>query len=134
MHHGDRLSQAHPLLKQLFDAVADDPHCPDFVILDAQRGRKAQEEAFEDGHSRAHFGQSAHNWAPAVALDVCPYPIDWNDFARFKDLAVIVKRHAAKLSIPIGWGGDWTKLKDMPHYELTPWREFAKQSKPFEGD
>lgn len=133
IHHAERLDHAHPLLKRLFEAVSADPTCPDFVVLDAQRGRAAQEKAFNEGHSRAHFGQSAHNWTPALALDICPYPIDWNDFDRFKALAVVVKNHAAESGIPIGWGGDWIKLKDMPHYELTPWRDFAKKAEPFHG-
>jgi peptidoglycan L-alanyl-D-glutamate endopeptidase CwlK len=125
-----RLAGAHPLLQKLFAAVAIDTP---ILVLDSQRGRKAQEQAFALGHSRAHFGQSAHNWAPAIALDVVPFPLDWEDTARFKALAKIVKAKAAELDIPLQWGGDWKTLVDMPHYELTPWRDFAKTSKPFEG-
>lgn len=124
-----RLDGAHPLLRQLFTAVAADTP---IAILDAQRGRAAQERAFALGHSRAHFGQSAHNWAPALALDVVPEPIDWTDLDRFRALAALVKAKAIAFGIPIVWGGDWPRLKDMPHYELSPWREFARQALPFE--
>lgn len=124
------LAQAHPLLQQLFTEVIKDFDCK---VLDAQRGRAKQEEAFKRGNSRAHFGQSPHNWSPAIALDVVPYPIDWNDLARFRKLGALVKKKAAALGIPISWGGDWKSLKDYPHYELTPWRTYAKKSKPFEG-
>lgn len=79
-----RLAGAHPLLRQLFTAVA--AQIP-ILVLDSQRGRRAQEQALAAGHSRAHFGQSAHNWSPAVALDVVPAPLDWNDFGRFVALA-----------------------------------------------
>jgi len=125
-----RLDGAHPLLRKLFAKVGEQTN---IAVLDSQRGRAAQERAFALGHSRAHFGQSAHNWAPAVALDVVPYPIDWNNLQRFRNLAAIVKAEAKQMGIPIAWGGDWKKLLDMPHYELTPWRDYAAKSKPFEG-
>jgi peptidoglycan L-alanyl-D-glutamate endopeptidase CwlK len=69
-----------------------------------------------------------------VALDVVPYPIDWNNLPRFKALSAFVLAKAAALNVPIVWGGNWPKLKDMPHYELGPsWRTWAAKSKPFEG-
>ena len=125
-----RLDGAHPLLRNLFAAVA--AKTP-IVVLDSQRGRSAQERAFALGHSRAHFGQSAHNWTPAVALDVVPDPIDWTDLARFRALAELVKAEALARKTPLVWGGDWIGLRDMPHYELDPWRSFAAQAKPFPG-
>lgn len=124
------LGQAHPDLQRLFKEVIKEFDCK---VLDGQRGRAAQEEAFRKGNSRAHFGQSAHNWSPAIAVDVVPYPIDWNDLARFKKLGALVKKKAAALGIPISWGGDWKSLKDFPHYELTPWRSYAKKAKPYGG-
>ena len=62
-----------------------------------------------------------------------PYPIDWTNLERFRALASIVKAEAAARDIPIAWGGDWTNLKDMPHYELDPWRSFAANARPFDG-
>lgn len=128
-----RLSRAHPLLQKLFKACAGDPACPRFTILESQRGRADQERAFALGHSHAHFGQSAHNWSPAIALDVAPDPLDWSDYAAFKRLGAAVKAKAATLSIPLQWGGDWSSLKDYPHYELSPWRTFAAQAQPYAG-
>jgi peptidoglycan L-alanyl-D-glutamate endopeptidase CwlK len=129
-----RLALAHPKLQELFKACAADPTCPDFTILESQRGRVEQERAFALGHSRAHFGKSAHNWSPAIALDVVPYPVDWKDLKRFRVLAAFIKKKAAALGIPLVWGGDWPKLKDMPHYELGPsWRSWLRDVKPYEG-
>lgn len=123
-----RLDGAHPLLQKLFSAVAEERR---IQILDGQRGRAAQERAFASGHSRAHFGQSAHNWSPAIALDVVPLPLDWNDLGAFAELAGAVKARARSLGIPIAWGGDWTAIRDMPHYELDPWRSFAAHARPY---
>jgi len=125
-----RLAAAHPLLQQLFSAIAEEAP---ILVLDSQRGRVAQERAFSLGNSRAHFGQSAHNWAPAIALDVAPAPLDWNDAARYLALARIVKAKAKELGIPIAWGGDWQSIRDLPHYELAPWRAFAAKASPFLG-
>lgn len=127
-----RLAAAHPLLQQLFNAVA--AKTP-IIILESQRGREGQEAAFKAGNSKAHFGDSAHNWSPSVALDVSPKPLDWDDRASFIALSKIVLATAKQLGIPIRWGGDWNmngiltdeKLSDLPHYELHRWRDFAER-------
>jgi peptidoglycan L-alanyl-D-glutamate endopeptidase CwlK len=133
-----RLKKAHPLLQKLMNAAREKTA---FTILDSQRGRAAQELAFRQKRSKAHFGQSAHNWAPAIALDVAPLPVNWKNIKPFADLAKIVLPLAKEMGIPIRWGGDWNmngktadeRFIDMPHYELHPWRKFAKTAKPFEG-
>jgi peptidoglycan L-alanyl-D-glutamate endopeptidase CwlK len=61
-----------------------------------------------------------------MAVDVAPYPIDWNDPARFARLFGYIERIANELQIPIRWGGDWNRnwrtkderLIDLPHIEL----------------
>jgi len=43
---------------------------------------------------------------------------------------------ALSRNVPAGglvWGGDWARLKDMPHYELDPWRRFALEARPVDG-
>lgn len=122
------LAGAHPLLQQLFNEVVKDFDC---VVLDSQRGEQAQEEAFRRGNSKARFGQSPHNYAPSLAVDVVPHPIVWEDLPSFKRLATVVKRKAKQLGISISAGADWKTFKDYPHYELSPWRGFAKTSKLF---
>lgn len=125
-----RLALAHPDLQRLMNAAREKI---EFEILDSQRGKLKQEEAFNTGHSKAHFGQSAHNWSPALALDIIPIPLDWEDIDSFVALSKVILPLAKEMGIPISWGGHWQKLKDMPHYELSPWREYAKKAKPFAG-
>jgi peptidoglycan LD-endopeptidase CwlK len=128
-------AKLHPKLQELVDAAIKEI---DFKILDATRGRAAQEKAFAQGNSKAKFGQSAHNYVPAIAADLFPAPYDWNNRQAFINLSKVVLRIAKEKNIPIRWGGDWNgdgNLSDgwdMPHYELTPWREWAKQSKLYE--
>ncbi|RVD16855.1 MAG: hypothetical protein EOS73_25415 [Mesorhizobium sp.] len=139
------LSKCHPKLQQIANAAIA---VIDFRILDSTRGRDAQERAFAAGKSKAHFGQSAHNWQPAIAFDLFPAPYDWNNRQSFIDLWKVIGWNngagkgaglALSLAIPLRWGGDWNMDGnmsdgwDLPHYELHPWRTWAKQSKLFAG-
>ena len=90
----------------------------DFTILCGYRGQEEQEKAFLNGNSKAHFGQSKHNFKPSLAVDIAPYPIDWNNVERFKNLADIILKIANEKNIKLIWGGNWQKLKDYPHFEL----------------
>lgn len=132
-----RLARAHPLLQKLMNAAIMKYN---FTIGDSQRGRVAQEKAFREGHSKVHFGSSAHNWSPAVALDIMPLPLSWSEtkqnLDRWRVLQIeIIKPLAKELGIPIRQGIDWNmngnltddRWDDLPHVELHPWRNWAKK-------
>jgi peptidoglycan L-alanyl-D-glutamate endopeptidase CwlK len=61
--------------------------------------------------------KSKHNFEPAQAVDIVPYPVDWQDIERFLSLAEMVKLSALKYDIALTWGGDW-RMKDYPHFEI----------------
>lgn len=130
------LEKCHPSLQ----AIAKEAiKSVDFRVLDATRGRDAQERAFAGGRSKARFGQSAHNYVPAIAFDLFPAPYDWNNRQAFIDLSKVILQIAKAQGTPLRWGGDWNmdgNLSDgwdMPHFELHPWRDWAKKSKLYEG-
>ena len=140
---GDRskasLAKCHPLIQKVMNEAIKET---DFQVLDSMRGRLDQTRAYQTGKSKAKFGQSAHNYIPAVAVDVCPYPVDWNDRKAFSAMAKIILRIAKEMKVPLRWGGDWNKDGenpgdrddwDMPHFELDPWRDYAAKSKLYEG-
>lgn len=60
------------------------------------------------------------------ALDLAPYPVDWDNLARFDRLALLMFRAASIEGVNIRWGADWDgdgKLRekgetDSPHFEL----------------
>ena len=60
------------------------------------------------------------------AIDLAPYPIDWENRERFIYVAGIIKGIAFDLGIPITWGGDWNgnfdlsdnNFDDLVHFEL----------------
>ncbi|TCM61884.1 peptidoglycan L-alanyl-D-glutamate endopeptidase CwlK [Acinetobacter calcoaceticus] len=60
----------------------------------------------------------ASNHASGKAVDLVPYPVDWNDLNKFRAIAVAMKQAAAELRVPLAWGGDWKSSKDYPHFEL----------------
>lgn len=119
----ERLAECHPDLQRLFKKVIETVDC---TILCGYRGEKEQKEAFEKGHSKLEFGLSKHNVKPSLAVDVSPFPIDWNDRERFYYFGGWVLAVAETMGIKIRWGGDWNRnhnlkdqhLFDLPHFEL----------------
>ena len=98
----------------------------DFTVLCGHRGQEEQNDAFERGTSKLRWPNSKHNKWPSLAMDLAPFPINWNDLDRFKVLAHIVLDEAKQLSVKIRWGADWDrdgdwhdeKFRDWPHFEL----------------
>ena len=60
------------------------------------------------------------------AVDLAPYPIDWNDLKRFDQVAEAMFKAAKELNVPIRWGADWDNdgifrekgETDSPHFEI----------------
>lgn len=119
----DRLQTVHPDLQLLFQEVVKTYDC---AILVGHRDQAAQEEAFHMGRSEKNWPDSKHNAWPSVAVDVAPWPIDWNDTKRFYHFAGFVLATAKMMNINIRWGGDWDSDKDfsdqtfndLVHFEL----------------
>ena len=98
----------------------------DCSVLEGHRGRVLQDKYFKEGKSKLKFPDGRHNKKPSVAVDVVPYPIDWDDRERMTYFAGFVKGVAYQMGIPIRWGGDWNNnndlkdndFDDLPHFEL----------------
>lgn len=98
----------------------------DITVLCGHRTKEEQDDAVRRGASTKLWPLSKHNRLPSMAVDIAPYPINWNDTARFARMIGYVERVAWELKIPIRWGGDWNqnghtkdeRLVDMPHIEL----------------
>ena len=90
----------------------------DFTVICGERDKVAQDEAYGKGASKLKYPKSKHNRKPSLAVDIAPYPIDWNNHARFTELAKRFKRIAENKSINVRWGGDFKGFKDLVHFEL----------------
>lgn len=94
----------------------------DVTILCGYRNQDEQEAAFKAGTSKAHFGQSPHNFSPSLAVDVAPYPIDWDNLSAFNDMGNKILELAKELGIEVELGRDF-QFKDYPHCQLANWEQ-----------
>jgi len=98
----------------------------DFTVLEGFRSNARQDDLFRQGKSKLRAGESAHNSNPSRAVDIAPWPIDWDDTRRFYYLQGMIKQAAAQLGIEIRQGADWDgdgsfadqSFHDLPHVEL----------------
>lgn len=116
-----RLEGVHPQLVEIVK-LAIQRTAVDFTVVEGLRTPERQRELVAAGKSQTlnslHLRQ-ADGYGHAV--DLAPLDggaIPWNEWARFKDLADVVKACAAELGVPVEWGGDWKTLKDGPHFQL----------------
>lgn len=110
-----RLKQCDQRLQEILRTVIQDY---DFSVLCGYRSKDKQDEAYANGRSKLRYPNSKHNTLPSLAVDIAPYPIDWDDIERFHELAGRVLEAAHLLDIPIEWGGHWKTFKDYPHYQI----------------
>lgn len=111
--HPDLVAVCRELIKQY-----------DFAVLCGHRGKAEQNTAFANGTSRLSYPQSAHNKIPSHAVDLAPYPLDWGNLARFRemwhrfDAIAQLLRERGEIESEFEWGGEWNTLQDFPHIEI----------------
>ena len=94
----------------------------DVTIIEGLRTEKRQQELLEKGATKVKYSKHMEG----KAVDVAPYPIDWNDRERFHLFAGFVIGIAKSMGINLRWGGDWdqdfqvidNKFDDFPHFEI----------------
>lgn len=104
------------LIRLFSEALKTSPM--DISILAGYRGSKEQNLLQAEGHSQLIYPRSMHNKEPSLAVDVIPFPVQWEKIERFRILSYHIKIVAWKLDIKIDWGGDWKNFKDYPHWQL----------------
>lgn len=112
----DNLNGVHPdLVKVVYRALSISEQ--DFVVVEGVRTKEKQIEYIKKGASKTM--NSRHLTGHAV--DLYPYvggKLEMNDWATFLKVAKAMKQAAQELNVPVVWGGDWTKFRDGPHFEL----------------
>lgn len=125
-----RLSTCHPDLQVLFYEVIKYFDC---IILEGYRNQVDQEAAFDKGNTKLHYPDGKHNHQPSFAVDVTPYPVEFNNeklalwFGGYV-LGIAQKlKDEGKMTHSIRWGGSWdglgkldrpTQLNDAVHFEI----------------
>ena len=118
-----RLDTCHPDLQRLFNKVVVNFDCS---VLCGHRNEEDQNKAYDQGRSKVKYPNGRHNATPSNAVEVAPYPIDWEDRDRFNLFAGYVLGIAQSMGLDIRWGGDWDQdfqvkdnnFDDLPHFEL----------------
>ena len=91
----------------------------DFSVIWGHRGQAEQDRAYSEGNSQLRWPKSKHNKYPSHAFDVIPYPNGFkNPDEEFYVLATYILSAASKCGVCVRWGGHWTSLKDLAHFEL----------------
>jgi len=128
----DNLQGVHPKLREVIEtAITDSP--VDFTVTDGVRTTEQQKELYAQGRTKPgavvtnadgvtfKSNHQAKADGYGYAVDLYPYyngSVQVNDVAKLKQIAAHIKSTAQKLGYAIEWGGDWTSIKDYPHFEL----------------
>jgi peptidoglycan L-alanyl-D-glutamate endopeptidase CwlK len=103
----------HPSLQSVLDEAIKEM---DFTILQGARSVEEQRRNVNNGTSQTM--NSKHLTRPSQAVDIAPWPIDWDDISRFRALAGLILDVAGTQGVKLVWGGAWRTFKDYPHFEL----------------
>ena len=117
------MTNIHPDLKKVLNEVIKHVDCS---VIEGHRSAERQNKLFEEGKTKVKYPNGRHNSNPSRAVDVVPYPIDWDDRERFHLFAGFVIGIAKSMEINLRWGGDWNmnfevddnNFDDFPHFEL----------------
>ena len=118
-----RLATCDERLQKVFNEVIKYVDCS---VLEGHRSEERQNKLFEEGKTKVKYPKGRHNSSPSRAVDVTPYPVDWDDRERQTLFAGFVLGIARSMGISLRWGGDWNmnfevddnKFDDFPHFEL----------------
>ena len=117
----ERLESCHPDLQKVLNEVVKTFDC---TVTQGHRKVAEQEKLFKEGKTKVKF--SNHNYYPALAVDVTPYPVDYENTDRHYYFGGYVLGIAKSMGINLRWGGDWdgdreTKdqtFNDLVHFEI----------------
>lgn len=116
----------------------------DFMVLEGRRTVQRQHELYGQGRTAAQLQAAGvdpkyakpsmpkvtwtlnSNHFTGRAVDLVPYPVDWNDTSKFDAIAKAMFAAAKDLGVTIRWGADWDRdgnprergESDSPHFEL----------------
>jgi peptidoglycan L-alanyl-D-glutamate endopeptidase CwlK len=119
----ERLAQAD---LALFLIVSEAVRIMDLTVLESHRPKERQNALFRQGASKVQWPNSKHNTLPSKAVDIAPWPVDWNDRESFCLLAGVMFAVASRYGFKLRWGGDWNRdgrtadesFRDYGHFEL----------------
>lgn len=101
----------------------------DFSVLEGVRTLERQRELYAQGRTApgkivTWTMKSKH--IEGKAVDLVPYPLDWNDLEKFNKIKDAMFQAARELDVNLRWGADWNENGeyrekgeyDSPHFEI----------------
>ena len=94
----------------------------DVTIIEGLRSAKRQEQLLKKGATKVKYSKHMEG----KAVDLAPYPIDWEDRDTFYYMGGMIRGIAKQLEINVRYGGDWdgdgntkdNSFDDLVHFEL----------------
>lgn len=129
----DKLKGVHPNLVKILERAIQ-LSSQDFTVLEGVRTPARQAELYAQGRTKpgniVTWTLKSNHFIKAdgygYAVDLCPWPIDWNTISKFDAIADAMFKASEELGIPLRWGADWDQdgnprergETDSPHFEL----------------
>lgn len=110
-----RLMGVHPDLIAVVEAAIQLSPV-DFMVTEGRRDAARQAALVNAGASRTLNSRHLTGHAVDVAA-LIEGQVRW-DWPLYGRIAEAFKAAARDLGVPLTWGGDWTRLRDGPHFEL----------------
>ena len=115
----ERLKGVHPKLVNVLNELIK---IMDVTIIEGLRSEERQKELLEQGKTKTKFSKHIKG----KAVDLAPYPIDWEDRERFHYMGGMIRGIGKQLNTDIRWGGDWdsdgeikdNSFDDLVHVEI----------------
>ena len=94
----------------------------DVTIIEGLRTEARQMELLAQGKSKTKYSKHLEG----KAVDLAPYPIDWEDRERFHYMGGMIRGIGKQQGVDIRWGGDWdsdgeikdNSFDDLVHVEI----------------
>ena len=95
----------HRLIKVLDELIK----IMDVTVIEGLRSEERQKELLEKGATKVKYSRHMEG----KAVDLAPYPIDWENRDGFHYLGGMIRGIAHQLVLKIRWGGDWNSDGDV---------------------
>lgn len=124
----ENLKGIHPDLVKVVERAIEITE-QDFTVIEGVRTLQRQKELYAQGRTKPgpivtkadgvknKSNHQAKEDGKGHAVDIVPYPVDWDSIGKFQLVGDAMKKAADELGIKIVWGGDW-RMRDYPHFEL----------------
>ena len=94
----------------------------DVTVIEGLRSAERQKELLAKGATKVKYSKHMEG----KAVDIAPYPIDWEARERFHYMGGMVRGIAKALNLKVRWGGDWdsdgeikdNSFDDLVHIEI----------------